>query len=137
MGRMKVHESELRRHIRSWPQHEQGLISFIEPGLGADTGFPDTTFLIGAYQVPIELKRGRSVVKELRPSQRAWHRATLHAGGITYGITLLNDGSVLMVRLALSGGLMSELQEHAMDRWETLAEMEYSHIKELISAYSC
>ena len=135
MARIKVKENQLRGAIRSWPEHEDGKISFIEPGLGSDTGIADCLFIVGAHWVPVELKRGPSVVKELRPSQRAWHRASLHHGAQTFGLSLRNDGSVIMVALGLAGGLMSELIETQMMSWQNMGQLDYSQVIQLINAY--
>ena len=60
----------------------------------------------------MELKRGPSVVKALRPAQRLWHRSTLSLGIPTFGLTLKMDGvSCLMVALSCSGGILGELNE--------------------------
>lgn len=135
MGRMRVHESELRKAIRRWQEYEAGLVSFIEPAVGADTGLPDTLFLVRGQLVGVELKRGESVVRELRPSQRAWHRGTLHNGGQTYGLTLRNDGQVLMVALQLSGGETSELTERKIMRCSQ-QEFSFEAVASTIMAYS-
>lgn len=135
MGRMKVHENQLRSTVRGWGAYEAGLISFIEPGLGADTGLPDCLLLVGRHWEPVELKRGPSVVKELRPSQRRWHRASLANGAQTYGLTLRNDGMVVMVALGLTGGLMSELFETAL-LTKPLASLSHYDVVEQISSFS-
>lgn len=135
MGRMRVQESQLRKMIRSWPEHEQGMVSFVEPAVGADTGLPDTLFLLKGHLVGIELKRGESVVKELRPSQRRWHRSTLHNGGQTYGLTLRNDDNVLLVAIHLSGGVMSDLLERKIMRCSQ-AEFSFETVSRAINAYS-
>lgn len=133
MKRTKVFESQLRGLIKNWPEYDAGLVSFVEPGLGADTGVADCLFLIDAQLTPVELKRGLSVVKELRPSQRAWHRALLHAGARTYGLTLTGMVSVILFKLSLSGGLMSDLEEAEIDSY-SLSNFTFKGVTDSIRA---
>lgn len=135
MARMTVKESALRRHIRTWDEYLAGLVSFIEPAVGSDTGLPDTLFLLRGRLVPIELKRGESVVRELRPSQRSCHRSTLHAGGQTYGLTVREDKQVLMYALHLEGGLASELGERKLMRCD-ISELTFTVVFDIVMAYS-
>lgn len=84
-----------------------GCVSFVEPGLGADTGLPDTFVLINGLFVPLELKRGQSVVKELRPSQRLWHRTSIMRGARTYGAAIGSDNLVRLYEMIGSSGSLS------------------------------
>ena len=72
----------------------------MEPGRGADSGLPDTFVLAFGRFIPIELKRGRSVVKELRPSQRMWHKSSILLRAATFGATI-HDGVVDVFQLIL------------------------------------
>lgn len=109
--RRKVLESELRSRMRDAKFFPEGVVTFIEPGTGADSGVSDTLVIIDGVLVPVELKRGRSVLSGLRPSQRAWHRTQAHLGVKTYGATLTQDLLVLAYRIRLTGGIMSDLTE--------------------------
>lgn len=137
MGRALVQESQLRKHIRAWPETEAGYVTFIEPavGAGADVGVSDCLITVRGQMRPVELKRGDSVVKELRPSQRRWHRLNLHSGLQTYGLTLRNDGQVVMFAIGLAGGLMSELIERKIMRC-SLEELNYNAVSYVITSYS-
>ena len=124
----QVLESELRKTIRGWPEYDQGLISFVEPARGSDVGLADCLFTTSIGLVPMELKRGPSVVRELRPAQRAWHRCQLHAGVNTYGLTILRNRAVVLFQLALSGGLMSEITESHVDCWSAPSELRFEDL---------
>lgn len=100
--------------MRDVTRFPSGTVSFSEPGLGSDFGLPDAWVANAPAWTPVELKRGPSVVKELRPTQRLWHRNSLSLGIQTYGMTLRSDGTVALVALRLSGGFMSELLEDAL-----------------------
>lgn len=131
-----VLESKLRKLLRAWPEYQTGLISFVEPARGSDVGIADCMFTTARGLVPVELKRGPSVAKELRPAQRAWHRMQLHAGMPTYGLTALQDGSVKMFSLSLSGGLMSEMVETQLKRWYPAEDASFAGVCELFSRVS-
>lgn len=75
--------------------------------------------------VPLELKRGNSVVAGLRPTQRLWHRNSLNLGIQTYGMTLRQDESVSLVALRLSGGFNGDLLEDEICR-ESMSEICWS-----------
>ena len=131
-----VLESELRRTMRGWPEYDQGLISFIEPARGSDVGISDCLFTTSLGLVPVELKRGPSVVRELRPAQRAWHRCQLHAGINTYGLTILRNRTVVLFRLALSGGIMSDLKESHVDCWGSPSELRFEALCDRVTHIS-
>lgn len=130
----KVMESELRRRMRDAAFFPEGLATFIEPGQGADSGVSDTLVAIEGILVPIELKRGRSVLSGLRPSQRAWHRTQASNGVRTYGATLTQDCLVLVYRIALTGGIMSELTELLIGT-SSLQLFDYSDLRKIIMAH--
>lgn len=138
MAKARVKESLIRQVIRTWPEYEDGRVCFIEPGLGSDTGLSDTMFNsdLDGRLIPVELKRGKSVVSELRPSQRIWHRQQLHWGNRTYGLVLRLDSSVRMMALSLSGGLMSEIQEREIYGWSSVWDVSYRSVMTGINAYS-
>jgi hypothetical protein len=80
--------------------------------------------LIGGLFIPIELKRGKSVVAHLRPSQKSWHKLSLSLGGRTYGATLVADpegDQVILFELKLPGGSLSgKLEEVELWRFSLL-----------------
>lgn len=121
-------ENDLRKLIRTWPEYNAGLITFIEPARGSDVGVSDCLFTHRHALVPVELKLGPSVVKALRPSQRAWHRTQLHAGLPTYGFSLRKQGDALLFRLALSGGLMSDITETLLHRFFPLEDASFNEV---------
>jgi hypothetical protein len=130
----KLLESHLRRQLREDKRFADGTVTLLEPGKGSDTGLPDSFFAVNGHWEPIELKRGHSVISELRPSQKRWHRNSLYHGIQTYGLLLRRDESVLMVALALSGGLMSELLEHPLAEFK-LYEFNHGDVVNAISSY--
>ena len=132
----QVLESELRRTIRGWPEYEKGLISFIEPSRGSDVGIADCLLTTSIGLVPIELKRGPSVVRELRPAQRAWHRCQLHAGVNTYGLTILRNRAVALFQLALSGGIMSDITETLVGCWSSPSELRFDRLCDKVTHIS-
>lgn len=91
MGKRPVLESKLRKMMRDPERFQDGAVSFVEWARGGDAGMPDTFIHKGDRLVPLELKRGESVVKELRPAQRLWHRTALTMGTPTYGATIVED----------------------------------------------
>lgn len=130
-------ESLLRQLIRQWPEYEDGRVMFIEPGMGSDVGLPDTMMNsdLDSKLIPVELKRGRSVVSELRPSQRIWHRQQLYHGNRTYGLLLTHGSSSILYALSLSGGLLSEIQEEQICSWSSAWDMSYPSVMRAINAY--
>lgn len=134
----KPKESLLRQTIKEWPQYEDGRVTFIEPGMGSDIGLPDTLFNsnVDGKLVPIELKRGKSVIAELRPSQRIWHRQQLFHGNQTYGLLLTPYSASILYALSLSGGLMSELQELQIGSWSSVSMLTFDSVMASINAYS-
>lgn len=127
MAKMKVLESTLRNALKDEERFPIGTVTLVEPGLGSDFGLPDS-FIVGqTHWEPCELKRGNSVVKGLRPTQRRWHRQSLHLGVQTYGMTLRNDGVVNVVAIRLAGGLMGGLSEELL-REVDLTKLDYDHV---------
>ncbi len=126
-------ESALRLKIRTWDEYVDGFVSFVEPSIGSDVGISDCLFTIKSKLVPVELKRGRSVLRELRPSQRMWHRTQLHNGIKTYGLLLLRDDSVELYRLSLSGGFASDFIETLLLETD-LESMSFKRIASCITA---
>lgn len=109
---MNALEKDLRKVMRDPERFPLGSVSFVEPARGSDVGLPDTFVVINRHHVALELKRGKSVVRELRPSQRLWHKSAILMGVKTYGATLTAEGDVLLVAIQLPGGtLSSELTE--------------------------
>ena len=106
-------ERDLRKILRDQKKFPPGSVSFIEPARGSDFGLPDTMVLIGGLFIPIELKRGPSVVKELRPSQKVWHKLSISMGGRTYGATL-DGSSVKLYEIRLPGGSLSNKLEEQL-----------------------
>jgi hypothetical protein len=103
-------EGDLRKLLRDLKRFPSGAISFCEFGKGGDPGLPDS-FLAGArHWIPLELKRGKSVVRNLRPSQRKWHRDSLERDIPTYGATIIGEAPhrILIMRLLLINGELSE-----------------------------
>ena len=112
---MNALEKDLRKVMRDLERFPLGSVSFVEPARGSDVGLPDTFVVIKRHHTALELKRGKSVVRELRPSQRLWHKTAILMGVRTYGATLTAEGEVLLVTLLLPGGkLSSELTEMIM-----------------------
>lgn len=110
MGRRPVLESKLRKLIRDPMRFDDGSVSFIEYGHGGDAGIPDTLVHWEDRLVPLELKRGPSVLKALRPAQRLWHRTTLTNGAQTFGASI-------EASKGWSGGFVIWLFElHCVDR---------------------
>lgn len=102
MRKGTVRESELRKILRDHGRFPIGSVSFCEYGLGGDPGLPDSWIDGGAgHWLPLELKRGPSVAKELRPSQRLWHRTSIERGIRTFGATLTTGGVVIGFELGL------------------------------------
>ena len=88
-------EGDLRTILRD-AQTDENIdltrLQFIEHGKGGDPGFPDCLVSVthhGPRMIGVELKRGKSVVGELRPTQRLWHKSMLMAGHVTFGLTLV------------------------------------------------
>jgi len=111
-------ESLLRNALRDVNRFPEGRIGFIEPANGSDVGLPDCLVAIGDRWKPLELKRGNSVIKELRPTQRLWHRTSLSFGIRTHGLVLRSDYSVILFEIKLSGGFSSELSEAIVCEFE-------------------
>ena len=113
LKRGAVLESDLRRLTRDERRFPPGTVSFFEPGVGSDFGLPDCFFAglfpgMFRHWVPCELKRGPSVLKELRPSQRLWHRNSLHLGIPTYGASIsLDEDRISIFKLSLIGKKIS------------------------------
>lgn len=115
MGKRPVLESKLRKMMREPQRFKGGAVSFVEWAQGGDAGIPDTLIHMGNHLVPLELKRGESVVKELRPAQRLWHRTALTMGTPTYGATIVKDA-------AWSGGFRIKIYSIGL-RERTLIEV--------------
>jgi len=111
-------ESLLRNALRDPIRFPVGRISFIEPANGSDVGLPDCLIAVSDQLKPLELKRGMSVVKELRPTQRLWHRTSISFGVKSYGLTLCSDYSVMLFGLRLAGGFSGELHETLIGTFE-------------------
>lgn len=119
MANKPLKESLLRNALRDPSRFPEGRISFIEPAKGADVGLPDCLVATEDCWVPLELKRGKSIIKELRPTQRLWHRSSISFGIKTYGLTLCSDYSVLLFELKLHpGGFSAELSELFIQSFE-------------------
>lgn len=77
---------------------------------------PDSWVACHGRWEPMELKRGPSVVNELRPAQRLWHRTSLKLGIPTHGATIEHSGGrVLIFRLTLTGRVLGEVLLDAVD----------------------
>lgn len=129
---MRLLESKLSKHVRSWPEYDLGLITFIEPGKGSDIGITDCLMNIDRRLVPIELKRGSAVLTQLRPSQRAWHRDQLANGVQTFGLTLVDNGSVRLFRIVLTGGRSGNLIESFLKSWESMEDVSFGQLIDVI-----
>jgi hypothetical protein len=109
---MNALEKDLRKVMRDLERFPLGSVSFVEPARGSDVGLPDTFVVVDGHHTALELKRGNSVVRELRPTQRLWHKTAILIGAKTYGATLRSSGAVSIVRILLPGGhIGSELTE--------------------------
>ena len=93
-------EADLRHIMQDDSKFPTGTVTFVEHGKGGDAGAPDTFFAHDRW-IPLELKMGPSVVKELRPTQRRWHLISLLLGITTYGATIDGD-VVILYELGLS-----------------------------------
>lgn len=133
---MRLKEGELRKVIRSWPEYDAGMITFIEPGKGSDIGVSDCLLTMDGRLVPLELKRGSAVLAQLRPSQRAWHRDQLANGVGTFGLTLVDNGSVMMFKLRLTGGRLGNLTEAFLKSWESTQDVSFAQLIDVIRAQS-
>lgn len=114
---MDALEKDLRRVLQDPDRFPIGSVSFVEPGLGATHGLPDTFVLVTGRFTPLELKRGLSVVKELRPTQRLWHKSIIIRGASSFGAAIAKDGSVRFFQLfmwgrSISSGLGEEQIAH-------------------------
>lgn len=110
MAGSRVLEGDLRKIMRDPMRFPSGTLFFGEFGHGGDPGLPDAWLAGNSRWLPLELKKGNSVVKALRPSQRKWHRESLERGIATYGATIRGVGSqnVLIVRIVLVGSTLME-----------------------------
>ena len=109
---MNALEKDLRRVLQDPDRFPLGSVSFVEPGLGATHGLPDTFVLVAGRFTPLELKRGRSVVKELRPTQKLWHKSIIMRGAKSFGAAIAKDGSVRFFELFMRGVSIScDLEE--------------------------
>ena len=104
-----VLEADLRHILRDVRRFPSGTVSFCEFARGGDAGLPDC-WLAGRNQwLPLELKRGGSVLKGLRPTQHAWHRDSLELGIKTWGLTIAsNTKKVLLFEFVLVNGQLNE-----------------------------
>lgn len=114
MKRTTVLESDLRNILRDESRFPMGTVSFCEFGKGGDPGFPDTMIAVTPNWQPLELKRGRAIIKHLRPTQRRWHKTSLLLCIPTFGAAY--DGA--KVRLfKLSIGKKRQLCESVIGCW--------------------
>ena len=113
---MTVLESNLRALLRETARFPSGTVTFCEFAKGGDPGMPDCwiagnlCLITGKrHWLPTELKRGPSVLKALRPSQRLWHRTSIELGIRTFGMTISYSGeSIDVFELGLSNGNLFE-----------------------------
>ena len=111
-----VLEADLRFILRDESRFPFGTVSFCEFARGGDPGFPDSMIAGPRHWIPTELKRGGSVVKNLRPTQRRWHRTSLELGIPTYGMSIsLNGKQVLVFSLGLDSGGLNEYLIEAIE----------------------
>lgn len=94
---MAARESELRQILRDESRFDPLAVSFCEFGLGGDPGLPDTWFAFNNRWNAFELKRGKGVAKQLRPSQIRWHKGSLRFGIRTFGMTISADAQMVDV----------------------------------------
>ena len=131
---MRLKESELRKVIRSWPEYDAGMITFIEPGKGSDIGVSDCLLTMDGRLVPLELKRGSDVLSQLRPSQRAWHRDQLANGVDTFGLTLVDTAHVKLFKVELTGGRLGNLRQSFLKSWESTEDVSFGQLIDVIRA---
>ena len=82
----------------------------------------------------MELKRGPSVVKELRSAQRLWHRTSLKLGIQTFGASIdLSGGQVSVFRITLDGRVLGE----ELLATVSAAELYHNVITEIIISARC
>lgn len=103
-------ESDLRKLLRDRTKFNEEDFVFIEHGRGGDAGLPDVMLIEGKKFVPIELKKGPSVLKKLRPTQRGFHKQMAMLMVPTFGLTLHKD-QVIMFRLKVERRERLELAE--------------------------
>ena len=115
MKNSAVLESDLRSILRDEERFPLGTVSFCEWARGGDPGLPDTWVAVAPLWAPVELKRGRGVIKGLRPSQRRWHKTSLLLNVPTFGLTY--DGTkVYLLELKLDD--KRRLTEMTMVCWQ-------------------
>lgn len=100
-------ESHLRSILRDDLRFPSNRITFTEFAKGGSSGVVDCWFAHGGRWNPLELKLGSSVVKNLRPTQRRWHRDSLELGIPTYGASI-DDNVVRVFELYLKAGTIKE-----------------------------
>lgn len=111
-----VLEGDLRKLLRDDARFPSGTVTFCEWAPGGDPGMPDSWVACHGRWEPLELKRGSSVVKELRPAQRLWHRTSLKLGIPTHGLTIEHTGGrVLVFRLILNERVLEEVLLEEVD----------------------
>lgn len=100
-------EKDLRSILRDERRFPLGTITFTEYAMGGDSGAPDSWFIADDHWQPLELKRGPSVVKKLRPTQIRWHKDSLIRNVRTYGATIHN-GWVAVFELGIKKSGLTE-----------------------------
>lgn len=104
-----VLERDLRALLRDESRFPFGTVTFTEFAMGGDAGAPDSWIAALSHAQPVELKRGKSALKGLRPSQKQWHLSCAVYGVRTYGLAIDTTGTIRLFRMCPRGVLDEEL----------------------------
>lgn len=105
----KVLERDLRALLRDERRFPFGTVTFTEFAKGGDAGAPDSWIAALSHAQPVELKRGKSALKGLRPSQKQWHLSCAVYGVRTYGLAIDTTGAIRLFRMCPRGVLGEDL----------------------------